>query len=65
MSKDKRLEMLLRIWVRLDEVKNLVSACKKGFDAEMQTDCVEMRSILSIVERELKEVIEEIDYNIV
>ena len=65
MSKDKRLEMLLRIWVRLDEVKNMVSACKKGFDAEIPTDGAEMRSILAIVERELKEVIEEIDSNIV
>lgn len=65
MSMDKRIEMLLRIWVRLDEVKNMVSACKKGFDAEMQTDSAEMRSILAIVERELKEVIEEIDSNIV
>lgn len=65
MSKDKRLEKLLRIWIRLDEVKNLVVVCRRGYDTEMQTDCVEMRSILSVIERELKEIIEELDKNIV
>ena len=65
MSKDRSLEILLRIWVRLDEVKNLVSVCKKGCDVEMQTDCVKMQSILAVIERELKGVIEEIDINIV
>lgn len=65
MSRDEREEMQLRVWVRLDEVINLVSACKRGCDANIQTNNVEMRSILSIVERELKGIIEEIDRDMV
>ena len=65
MCRDEREKIQLRVWVRLDEVINLVSACKRGCDASMQMSNVEMRSILSIVERELKGIIEEIDRDMV
>ena len=53
MSRDEREEMQLQVWVRLDEVKNLVSACKRGCDASMQTSNVEMRSIYVSIRQRL------------
>ena len=52
MSRDEREEMQLRVWVRLDEVKNLVSVCEKGYDAEIPVSNEEMRSICGLQQPE-------------
>lgn len=64
MDKDKTISLLLRIWVELDGIKNFVTICRKGLDAEIQTDNGEMRSVLAVTERLIGEVIADIDENI-
>lgn len=58
---DRIISQLLKIWVKLDDIKNFIAVCKKGFDADIKTDSGEMRSVLAVAEKLLEEVIIEID----
>lgn len=60
MSKDGREEMLLQVWVRLDEVKNLTAVVGRGLDYEIKMEAEEVRSILRIVNRLIDEITREI-----
>ncbi len=65
MDKDKSTSLLLNVWVELDGIRKFVTVCRKGLDAEIETDNGEMRSVLAVVEKLLGEVIADIDANIV
>jgi len=65
MSEERNTQLLLKVWVELDGIKNLVSVCKKGLDAEIKIDNGEMRSVLAVVEKLLCEVIIDIDENMI
>lgn len=60
MSKDEREEMLLQVWVRLDEVKHLTAVVGRGLDYEIKMETEEVRSILRIVNRLIDEITWEI-----
>lgn len=60
MSNDEREEMLLQVWVRLDEVKNLTAVVGRGLDYEIKMESEEIRSILRIVNRLIDEITREI-----
>lgn len=62
MSKDEKEKMLLQIWVRLDEVKNLTAVVGRGLDYEIRMEEEEVRSVLRIVSRLIDEITREI-YN--
>ena len=56
----KNKEILLACWLKLGEIKDLVCACKRGYDAELKSEYGEIRSVLSIVEDRLENVIKEL-----
>lgn len=60
MSNDEKEEMLLQVWVRLDEVKNLTAVVGRGLDYEIKMESEEIRSILKIVNRLIDEITREI-----
>lgn len=60
MSNDEKEEMLLQVWVRLDEVKNLTAVIGRGLDYEIKMESEEIRSILRIVNRLIDEITREI-----
>lgn len=60
MSKDEKEEMLLQIWVRLDEVKNLTAVVGRGLDYEIRMEEGEVRSVLKIVNRLIDEITREL-----
>lgn len=60
MNKDERAEMLLQIWVRLDEVKNLTAVVGRGLDYEIRMEEGEVRSVLKIVNRLIDEITREL-----
>lgn len=65
MSKDNRTELLLQVWVKLDEMKNLTSAVIKGLDYEIHMETEEIRSVLHVVKKMTEEIINEISENLV
>ena len=64
MDKENLSDVLLRVWIRLEEIKNLLAVIEKGLEAEMQTDTNEMHSVICMVKRQLECVIGVIDKNI-
>lgn len=65
MSTDNRTELLLQIWVKLDEIKNLASAVLKGLDYEIHMEPEEMRSVLHVVKKMTEENVSEISEKMV
>ena len=63
MSIEKRVQLLLEVWVRLDEIKNLTSAIVKGLDYEIDMEREEVRSVLHIINRLTEEIINDIRNN--
>ena len=64
MDKENIEEVLLRVWMRLEEVKKLLAVIEKGLKAEIQTDASEMHSVVCVVKRQLEGVIGIIDLNV-
>ena len=62
---ENRTELLLQVWVKLDEMKNLTAAVIKGLDYEIQMETEEMRSVLHVVKKMTEEIINEIGENLV
>lgn len=60
MNKDEREEMLLQVWVRLEEVKNLTAVVGRGLDYEIKMEEGEARSVLKIINRLIDEITREI-----
>lgn len=60
MSKDEKEEMLLQVWVRLDEVKHLTAVVGRGLDYEIKMEEEEVRSVLRIVSRLIDEITREL-----
>lgn len=60
MNKDEREEMLLQVWVRLEEVKNLTAVVGRGLDYEIKMEEGEARSVLKIINRLIDEITWEI-----
>lgn len=60
MNKDERAEMLLQVWVRLEEVKNLTAVVGRGLDYEIKMEEGEARSVLKIINRLIDEITREI-----
>ena len=65
MCVENRMELLLQVWVKLDEMKNLTSAVIKGLDYEIHMEMEEMRSVLHVVKKMTEEIINEISENLV
>lgn len=65
MGTDNRTELLLQIWVKLDEIKNLTSAVLKGLDYEIHMEPEEMRSVLHVVKKMTEEIVSEISERMV
>ena len=65
MSIENRTELLLKVWVKLDEMKNLTSAVIKGLDYEIRMETEEMRSVLHVVKKLTEEIINEISEKLV
>ena len=61
MDKGNKEELLLYIWIRLDETKSLLSVIEKGLNQEVRLKTDEVHGIISIIKRELEELIKEID----
>lgn len=64
MDKVDLSDVLLRVWIRLEEIKNLLAVIEKGLEAEMQTDTNEMHSVICMIKRQMECVIGVIDKNI-
>lgn len=64
MDKENIEEVLLRVWMRLEEVKKLLAVIEKGLKAEIQTDASKMHSVVCVVKRQLEGVIGIIDLNV-
>ena len=64
MGKENYIELLLDIWVRLDELKKVTGFCTKALDADIKTCEKEMRSILNVLDKLIGDMISEIDENI-
>ncbi len=64
MDKENLSDVLLRVWIRLEEIKNLLAVIEKGLEAEMLTDTNEMHSVICMVKRQLECVIGVIDKNV-
>ena len=65
MSMENRTELLLKVWVKLDEMKNLTSAVLKGLDYEIHMETEEMRSVLHVVKKLTEEIINEISEKLI
>ncbi len=61
MDKTNEAGLLLHIWIRLDEIKNLLSVIEKGLEEEGEWKTSEMHGIINIIKRELEELIGKID----
>ncbi len=61
MTKVDKAEILLYAWIRLDEIKNLLSAVEKGLEEETEWEVGKIHGIISIIKRELEGLIKEID----
>lgn len=64
MNRENKTELLMDVWVRLEEIKNVLAVVEKGLDAEIKTETGEMHSVMSLIKRQLEGVISEIDKNI-
>ena len=58
-------EMLLGTWMKLEEIKSLVSVCKRGYDTEQHPEFSEVRSVLAIVEGLLGSIVKELEENMI
>ena len=65
MDTDNRTELLLQIWVKLDEIKNLTSVVLKSVDYEIHMEPEEMRSVLHVVKKMTEEIVSEISEKMV
>lgn len=63
-GKETEKEVLLKVWIRLADIKDLVSVLRKGLEAEIKTEAGELCSVLGIVNRLLAELISEVDKEI-
>lgn len=61
MEEEQKEGLLLHIWLRLDEARNMLSAIEKGLDREAELNTSEVHGIISIIKRELEGLLEEID----
>lgn len=61
MDKTNEMELLLSLWIRLDETKNLLSVIEKGLEEEEKWKPSEIHGIISIIKRELEGLIGAID----
>lgn len=61
MDKENHTELLLHLWLRLDDTKGLLSAIEKGLHAEVALKTSELHGIISILKRETEALLERID----
>ncbi|MGN0507237.1 MAG: hypothetical protein ACI4FZ_11805 [Lachnospiraceae bacterium] len=64
MDKGKEKEVLLKVWIRLEDIRDLVSVLRKGLEAEIETEAGELCGVLGIVNKLLGELISEVDKEI-
>jgi len=64
MDNGKEKEVLLRVWMRLADIRDLVSVLRKGLEAESETEAGELCSVMGIVNKLLAELIGEVDKEI-
>lgn len=58
-------ELLMQIWVKPDEIRNLSSAVLKSLDYEIHMEPEEMRSVLHVVKKMTEEIVSEISEKMV
>lgn len=49
MNEEQKADLLLHIWLRLDETRSMLSAIEKGLDGEAELDTSEVHGIISII----------------
>lgn len=64
MDNGNEKEVLLRVWMRLADIRDLVSVLRKGLEAEIETEAGELCSVMGIVNTLLTELIREVDKEI-
>lgn len=64
MDNGKEKEVLLRVWMRLADIRDLVSVLRKGLEAESEAEAGERCSVMGIVNKLLAELIGEVDKEI-
>ncbi|MGN0507251.1 MAG: hypothetical protein ACI4FZ_11875 [Lachnospiraceae bacterium] len=64
MDNGNEKEVLLRVWMRLADIRDLVSVLRKGLEAEIETEAGELCSVIGIVSKLLTELISEVDKEI-
>lgn len=61
MDEEQKADLILHIWVRLDEIKSLLLAVGQGLEEEAELNVGAMHGIISIIRRELEGLLGEID----
>ena len=61
MADETHKEMLLSSWVKLDEVRGMLSAVAKGLEYEIKMEEYEMRSVINITKKLIEDILKDID----
>ena len=65
MDNKNKTELLLYLWVQLEDIRNLTAIIERSLDYEIAMEQKEMRSTVHIIKKEVEEMLRNLGKNIV